>query len=282
MRELYGINITAREDNILYDGKGFEDALVSSEIIGQMQKEEERIEKALMPYTLSGSLKMIRGIAQLAVLVSLFAIIGVAFTSPDGQVLEGLLSVIHAFPALIAGALAWFVISRREKVENIKQQQDGGLNEAQEALNALRQEAQCQLKVPAEAEQIDLFKYYYKSKDGEKYLTEKGRINFMTMPCALYREGDCLYIASFEERYAIPLEAITNVRKINKMVTMNRWTKAEAFNSSDYRKYKIRHDAADRYWLESYGVMDFTLKGKQFSMRFPSYELENIERLAKY
>lgn len=135
--------------------------------------------------------------------------------------------------------------------------------------------------IPDGATEVDIISMTYSEKDGKI----KPRIRdflftpYMNYVMRIFRDDDTLYLADWEEKYAIPLSELRAIHTVNKRITLPMWNKDVEANKGEYKKYKIRVEKYGDIEVKPYHILEFFHGGTDWGIYFPCYELEVIEKI---
>ena len=95
----------------------------------------------------------------------------------------------------------------------------------------------------------------------------------------VYRQGKTLFIAHMEEKYAIPLCDLREIRTVNKRVSFPLWHKDRDPDDGPYRQYNLRMSDDGNIVSKPYYTLVIDHSGKEWNISFPCYELPTFEDL---
>lgn len=146
-------------------------------------------------------------------------------------------------------------------------------------LNAICDGIYRELSVPADAQEVDILSFFYKTKDGDIKVCEKGfqAVPYFNPVFKIFADSENLYLANLEAKYSIPLSSLQVIRTVNKTIRVPGWNKEEAPNSGIYKQYKITTDNLDCIHSKPYHILEFHHNGDIWGIYFPCYELPILE-----
>ncbi len=137
------------------------------------------------------------------------------------------------------------------------------------------------LNVPKNSKEIDILSFYYKVKNDNIKVCEKGiQITPYFNPIFhIFADSENIYLANFEAKYAIPRSAIKSIRIIKKTIRISDWNKEVAYNDAIYAKYKLAVDNLGCILCKSYNILEFEHQNEKWGIYFPCYELPTVTEL---
>ncbi len=137
------------------------------------------------------------------------------------------------------------------------------------------------LGVPATAPEIDILSFCYKNKEEEIKPVTSGLENspYHNEAFRVFADGQMLYIADVRAKFAIPRSALRRIRRIDKRIAAIGWNKEEGINTGRYKEYKLRQDQYNCVYSKPYYILEFTHRGQDWGIYFPSYELPILQGL---
>ena len=135
------------------------------------------------------------------------------------------------------------------------------------------------LKVPKDSLKVDVLEHPYKlSKKGEK--KNAGTLSvYETFEMETFREEKNICFADVGTVYAVPMDGLKRIVKINKIASFLSWHKETPYNEGEYKQYKIWTNKMGVLFVKPHYSLQFTVDGEEFEILFPSYELETIKNL---
>lgn len=140
-----------------------------------------------------------------------------------------------------------------------------------------------ELAVPPDAKEVDVLSFFYKMKDGEVKVCEKGVqiTQYFNPVYKLFFDSEYLYLANLEGKYAFPLSTIVGIRPVKKHIRIAGWNKEVPFNKGIYKQYKLTSDNYGCIHCKSYGILELNHNGQIWGIYFPNYELPMIQEVTK-
>ncbi len=137
------------------------------------------------------------------------------------------------------------------------------------------------LGVPSDAKEIDILSFYYKDKDDNIKILEKGLLApFNNLIFHVFKDSENLYLANLDGKYAIPLSSIKGIQTVKKTVRISSWNKDEDFKSEKYKPYKLNEDNYGAIFCKTYHILEFDRYNETWGIYFPSYELPQFEEIS--
>lgn len=137
------------------------------------------------------------------------------------------------------------------------------------------------LQVPKDSKEIDVLSFFYKVKNDEIKVCEKGlQVAPYTNPVFhIFADSETLYLANLDGKYAFPLSSIKGIKTIKKTIRIMEWNKDEAHNKGIYKQYKLSEDNYGCIICKKYHVLEFEHHNDLWGIYFPCYELPVVEEL---
>lgn len=280
MKVLFGINLTDNRKNEKLDGA---ELLVDAPSALSLKLLEEgatgftdAVERSRLPI-LFRVLQWISGLTAGVIGIGILR----ATTGEDSVSLaEGFRNAPWLFVACIASAVIFLVLLlwsrfRFRSVVDTKEfdRVQGRLEN--DVLRIFRE-----LGVPEAAVDVDFFSLYYQQRGKEIKICKKWlqSVEFITTCQKLYKDETNLYLADMEGKRSIPLASLRAIRTVKKRVGMDEWNKEEELTSERYKPYRL-HEDDNGIYMKQYHVLEFFLRGSEWLLYFPCYELPIVEEL---
>lgn len=164
------------------------------------------------------------------------------------------------------------MLIRTKLSKNIKKSEE--INETAKKYDILLQHIMDDLNVPANRIDIDIYVSPYIMK-GDKKVNPTGRIDFINSIFGFYSDEVNIYFANIEHVYKISKEAIKEIKKVDRSVTINRWLKDAPFKSEIYKEYNITGKRGV-YSIPSVYKIVFELNGNEYYFIIPEYDFVKI------
>lgn len=140
-----------------------------------------------------------------------------------------------------------------------------------------------ELSVPGDAKTIDILFFFYKIKDGEIKVQEKGLqiAQYMNCEFKIFADDENLYLANLEGKYAFPLSSIRKIHTVKKHIRIAGWNKDEQFNKGIYKQYKLTTDNFGCIHCRQYHILEINRLDGSCGIYIPCYELPTLEEITQ-
>lgn len=263
MKNVFGYHDSTIE-GMEYDGKQFITAGIPislrDELYAAIEHEtdmEFRSDK-LMWATIVGGAAFVGFVLALVKLVSAFA----------GSVADLIASQPLAFYGGIVCAVVWLGLKAFKSARKRSLANDGKVEAAAAALNAVKDRCESVLGVPYDRKKVDIFKLWYEQKPGKA--AEPLDLELEEM--SIFREGDDLCISNDENLFVMPISGFTRYVLQEERADMFEWHKSIAYNEGEYSRYDIESDGEDFYTCRCY-ALQYGEGFDEFEIVFAEYEL---------
>ena len=138
-----------------------------------------------------------------------------------------------------------------------------------------------ELSVPADAQTVDLLSFFYKSKNSDIKVIEKGFqvVPYFNLAFKIFADSENLYLMNLDGKYSFPLSSLQAIRFVNKKIGASQWNKEEAPNKGIYKHYKITRGNYGCIHFKPYYILELDHNGETWGIYFPCYELPVFEAL---
>ena len=278
MKPFLGIDLTTNKKNEQMNGLEFlvrtPSAALSSTLEHSSEKAEKTIEKAKLPLPL-----------RIGQSVSGFAALIIA-----GGILRADVSLAQGYrnaPGLywIAGicAILWLILwlISKQKAKAVLETDESAqtFSHLEGTASAIYKE----LSVPNDAKEIDILSFFYKIKDGEIKVHEKGMqvFQYLNPEFKIFSDEENLYLANLEGKYAFPLSSIKKLHTVKKHIRIAGWNKEEKYNKGIYKQYKLTTDNYGCIHCKQYYILEIDHQGESCGIYIPCYELPILDECTK-
>ena len=281
MKPFLGIDITTYKKNEQINGEEFlieKPALpLSQSLESSSENVDETIEKSKLPIPIRIGHWICGAVGALVAIGIIKALGG-----------EDSVTLIEAYQnaswlfwlggaCLIAWAILKLIGMRKEK--NVLETE-----ESSKALNSLNETCEAilaDLKIPQDSKEIDVLSFFYKIKNDNIKVCEKGLqiAPYFNPIFHIFTDSENLYLANLEGKYAISLTQVKAIRSIKKTIRIMGWNKDEAFNKGVYKQYKLSVDNFGCIICKNYHILEFEHDNELWGIYVPCYELPVIEKL---
>ena len=278
MKPFLGIDLTMDKKNEEINGAEFLVQTPSAALADTLEVSSEKAEKTIE----TAKLPLLFRVAQYVCGISALMIVGGILKS-DVSLAEG----YHNAPWLYwtAGICAavwlflWLWSKQKSKTVLEAEESNQTFSHLEGTANAIYQE----LSVPDDAKNIDVLSFFYKRKDGEIKVHEKGMqlFQYFNPSFKIFADEENLYLTNLEGKYAFPLSSIVKIHTVKKHIRLAGWNKDEQFNKGIYKQYKLTTDNYGCIHCKQYHILEINRQGESFGIYFPDYELPTLEECTK-
>lgn len=138
-----------------------------------------------------------------------------------------------------------------------------------------------ELGVPSDSKEIDILSFFYKEKNGKIKVCEKPMqmAPYFNPIFHIFKDSENLYFANLEQKYAIPLSSLKDIKSVKKTIRVMEWNKEEMYNEGIYKKYKMNEDNYGCIFCKPYHILKFEHNNELWGIYIPCYELPVIEEI---
>ena len=281
MKPFLGIDLTTNKKNEQMNGEEFvvakPDLSLTQFLESSSEKVEETIEKSKLPLPIRIGHWICGAVGALVATVIIKALGGEDGVSFSEAYKNASWLFWLGSACLVAWALLKLISVR--KVKNVFETE-----ESFQAFNNLDKTCEAifsDLKVPQDSKEIDILSFFYKVKNNDIKVCEKGLqiAQYINPSFHIFTDSENLYLANLEAKYAIPLSAIKAIKSIRKSIRILEWNKDEEYNKGIYKQYKLSEDNYGCIICKSYHILEFEHDNDLWGIYFPCYELPVIEEL---
>lgn len=276
MKPFLGVDLTTDKKNVLPNGNEFlvqkPSAVLANAMEASLEQAEEMEEKAKIPL----AFRIVQSLCGLAALVLVCGILKADVSFAQGYANAPALYWICGICAVIWLPLwLWGKSKAGKETEEDRQT----VSRLSGAAGAVYQE----LGVPRTAKAVDVLSFCYKMDNGEVKVKQKALqiAPYMNLEFRMYRDGENIYLANLEGKYAIPLSSVVTIHTVEKHIRFAGWNKTEAYNKGIYKPYKLTVDNTGCVHCKRYHILEVDHQGERFGIYFPCYELPVWEDLRK-
>lgn len=278
MKPFYGIDRTVNKNNPHYEGECFIAATVSD----LTRQSYERALQGAVTHVEGAKLPLVlRGIKGFCGCVAALIFIGVLRSLGNVSLAEGYANAPGLHWACGVCGLVWAVLAllSRRKSKTVTAQED--FTQAMRRLEGEISRIRMELGVPENAKDVDVVRVAHRWKDGKLKISTKGSETtpYANISMPVYRREDQLCFADLENRYELPISAMTALRRVKKPLVIQDWNKDEPINSEFYKPYKLSMDNYSRVHTKAYGLLELHHNGVDWAVWLPPYELNYISAL---
>ena len=274
MKPFLGIDLTTDKKNEQVNGTEFLAQKPSAALTNTLEASSEKAEATLEKSKLPKALRIVQYICCFTGLL-----VGSSILRADVSLAEGYQNAPWAY--WIAGICLpiWFVLwiwsKRRAKAVLEIDESTQTFSHLEGTASAIYQE----LSVPGDAKTIDVLSFFYKIKDGELKLQEKGLqiAQYFNPEFKIFTDKENLYLANLEGKYAFPLSSIVKIHTVKKHIRIAGWNKDEKYNKGIYKQFKLTTDNFGCIHCNQYHVLEITYQGDSYGIYIPCYVLPTLE-----
>ena len=272
MKNLFAVNLTD-EDNVVAPADGYVCRRTGEELAQKMEAHSDEMTEEVGKATRSWPHFIGMGAAVVAgfVCVTVWdALVEEAESFAAAPVatwlwLAGALAAVAAF-ILVGRSYSKLVTARLETDE-----MQTAADQAEDYFRLSRIE----MGVPADAARIDVLSYSYVVKKGKEKPQRISNEHYTAVELDVFVEEGNLMLADASVLYALPLSAVTGVRKIEGGTRVYCWNKEEQPKEEPYKPYRIRYDdEEDVFTLRAVYAVEWA--GEDVELLVPDYEWERV------
>ncbi|MBP3446007.1 MAG: hypothetical protein J6K64_01890 [Clostridia bacterium] len=280
MKPLLGIDLTNDKKNEQLNGSEFITAKPSEAMTRALEKAlngaDEVYKKSRLPLVLR-IIKWICAVAGCVIIGSFVQLLALGEVSVKNLFLNETVLLFFGVTCLVAWGFIEFLSRKKEKEAMEMDESSRTLKQLERATDALFAE----LKVPADAKDVDILSFFYKVKEGEIKMQQKGMqiAQYYNFNYKIFADSENFYMANLEEKYAFPLSSIRTIRTVKKHIILYTWNKEEKYNKGVYKQYKLQMSEDGEIHCNKYHIMEFKHNGEIWGIYFPEYELPSFEEI---
>jgi len=276
MKPFLGIDLTNDKKNEQTNGNEFLVQTSSPALAAALEQSTEKAENTAQRSKLPLALRIAQYICCFGALI-----IGLGILKSDVDFAEGYHNApeIHWIGAICA--VIWLVLWVWGKVRSKSVLETEESTQTLSHLESTADAVYHELSVPADAKSVDVLMFFYKLKNGEIKVLEKGIIQFINPEFKLFADEENLYLANLEGKYAFPLSSIVKFHAVKKHIRIVGWNKDEEFNKGIYKQYKLTTDNYGMIHCKEYYILEIAHNGENYGIYFPCYDLPAFEECTK-
>lgn len=281
MKPFLGIDLTTNKKNEQINGEELvvakPDLFLTQSLESSSENVEETIEKSKLPLPIRIGHWICGAVGALIAFGILKALGG-----EDGVTLsEAYQNASWLFWFGGACLVAWALLKliSMHKAKNVLETEENS-----QELNNLEKTCEsifADLKVPKDSKEIDILSFFYKIKNDNIKVCEKGLqiAPYFNPVFHIFTDSENLYLANLEGKYAIPLSKIKAIKSIKKIIRILGWNKDEKYNKGIYKQYKLSEDEYGCIIGKGYHILEFEHNNDLWGIYIPCYELPVVEEL---
>lgn len=278
MKPFLGIDLTENKNNEQLNGYEFLVQTASSALSESLEVSTDKVKKTIDKSKLPLPLRIVQYVCGIAALIIASGILKADISFAEGYQNApwmfwggGICAVLWAVLWLFGKQKAKAVLDTDESAQTFSHF-DG-------VANAIYTE----FSVPHDAKDIDVLSFFYKIKDGEVKVHEKGvqMAQYFNPEFKIFTDDQNLYLANLEEKFAFPLSSIVKIHTVKKHVRLAVWNKNEEYNKGIYKQYKLTVDNFGCIHCKQYHILEINHNGESYGIYIPCYDLPVLEECTK-
>ena len=267
------------DEECLYDGKRFLAKRTSPDLLRRIDEvyEGEEEENEPEPKPRRSPRTLILKVLLWAVVILSFFLMKDSLTAEEPNSMWMLYGILE-----ILSALGILLINRRQKRADAEKEIPKTLDEEllERRMNELVGEAKVELKIPADATEIDVLSYMYKEKKGVKKHVGAMMYNYIASPMWYYAEGQDLCLATCREVFRFPARTLLRIEKRCGKVTIPFFTKEDSPKSERYAPYRLSVNSLGFVSMkECYALVVDGEEEGELEILIPPYDIAPIASL---
>lgn len=281
MKPFLGVDLTTDKKNEQVNGNEFLVAKPSNTLVQSFERSSENAEETIEKSKLPLPVRIIQWICGGGGAIVAVGIIRSLLRSDDVSVQQAYQNAPGLFWFAGIALLVWVVL----KLVSVRKAKSV-LETDESAQTFDNLESTCdaifaELSVPKDSKDADILSFFYKVKDGEIKMTQKGMqmVHCINSVYKVFADSENLYIANIEGKYAFPLSSVKGIRTVKKHISMPEWNKEERFNKGVYKQYKLTTDDYGHIHSKYYHIIEVDYNGELSGVYIPCYELPVFEEL---
>ena len=278
MKPFLGIDLTGNKENEQVNGSEFLIQMPSAALTNALEASSEKADATLEESKIPKVFRIIQSVCGIAGLLMV-----TGFLKADVSFAEGYQNAPWVVWTAGICLPVWLVlwIWGKLKAKNVLESDESAhtISRLEGTATAIYQE----LGVPNEAKDIDVLLFFYKMKNGEIKVHEKGMqiTQYFNPEFKIFTDAENLYLANLEGKYAFPLSSVVKIHSVKKHIRIAGWNKEEKFDKGEYKQYKLTSDSYGCIHCKAYHILEINLRGESWGIYFPSYELPTVEACIK-
>ena len=284
MKPFFGIDITTNKNNEIFNGTEFLVAKPSYALEQARDRSSGKAEETLEKSKLPRALRILQTICGSLGIIIVVGILRGLFGNDGVSLSEGYQNVpwLYWLGGICLAVWGVLIIMSKRKESSVL-----GTDEAAHTLTQLDDVCKsiyAELAVPKYAPEVDILTFFYKVKNGEIKVREKGMqlAPYLNPVFRVYADEENLYLANLDGKFAFPRSSIVTVRTIDKRICTSSWNKDEAYNKGYYKTFKLNTDNYGRIHSKPYYILEVQHQGESWGIYIPCYEYPVFDALLKY
>lgn len=281
MKPFLGMDLTTDKKNELVNGVEFLVSKPSSAMSQSFERSQEKAEETIEQSKLALPIRIGQWICGVVGMIVSTAILKASAEDPDFPLDQAYQNAPWLFWLGGGCLLIWGIL------KIISMQKEKSVLKSEEStylftnLDGICNSIFSELSVPSDAKEVDILSFFYKVKDGNIKVCEKGLqiASYLNPVFRVFADTENLYIANLEGKYAFPLSCFIAIHTIKKHIGIIGWNKEEGYNKGIYKQYKLTMDNLGRVHCKRYYILEFNHNGDRWGIYIPCYELPIFEKL---
>ena len=278
MKPFLGIDLTLNKKNDQFNGNEFLVQKPSSSLSESLEASTDKAEKTIEKSKLPLPFRIVKSMCGIAALL-----IAGGILKADVSLAEGYHNAPWLFWTAGICAVLWLIVwlCSNHKAKSVLDSDESA--QAFSHLDGVANAVYSELAVPDDAKDIDILSFFYKIKDGEIKVQEKGMqvFQYFNPEFKIFSDEENLYLANLEGKYAFPLSSIVKIHTVKKHIRIAGWNKDEKYNKGIYEPFKLATDNYGCIHCKQYYILEINHQGVSYGIYFPSYELPTLEECTK-
>ena len=278
MKPFWCIDVTKNKKNDVNNGEKLCIARASSQNADALNESRERAEELIEEAKLPLPMRLLRVISGFIALIIGGGILGATLEIGIAQAYSNSPELFWLFfGSIILWGIIMLATKKKEKTVLNEEKVDSMVDEIKSNVTELYTE----LNVPDDASTVDLILFRYKLKNGEIKPDAMALMPtaYINVEARIFVRDAALCISDVETLYAIPLDSIRCIRRIDKRISVPNWNKEEGFKEGKYKQYKMTANNMGCIFFKPYYILEFEHNGEEWGLYFPPYDLAEYERV---
>ncbi len=271
MKNVFGIN--AEKENLKIEGYLFVERRLDADLSKKQDKCQEKLDQYQKKARPKG-LETLKNICFYAFLFCLFLVVRFLLNEDKNEVAI----VVTACIGIILLLSSLFIIIYIKSVfKKIVDSEDfkNTLEESKEIYEKSLKE----LKIPENAQEIDVLLFMYREKDGVKKSVSQF-FEFLNFNCHIFSEDDKLMIADTESVLAFYKNSFKSIEKVERKISVSGWNKEFGINEGKFKDYKLTVKNGVIF-MPYYYAVKFEYQYEEYEFFIPPYEFDIVEKYIK-
>lgn len=276
MKPFLGVDLTTDKKNEQFQGEEFLTLKPSDALSKSLESSSENAEATVERSKLRLPFRIIQYTCWIVALLLISGIL-----KADVSFAEGYSNAPFLYWGAGACAVIWLIlwIWGRQKSKTVLSAEES--TQTFSHLEGVSDAVYAELAVPADAKEVDILSFFYKVKDGNIKVCEKGMqiAPYINPIFRAFADSENLYLANLVGKYTFPLAEIAALRTVKKHIRIIGWNKEEKFNKGIYKQYKLTADNYGCIHCKYYHILEINHGGELYGIYIPCYELPIFEEL---